>query len=1006
MLTLKNVVKIYNEKKKNPVCALDGISLDVPETGMLFILGKSGSGKSTLLNLIGGLDFPTDGEIIIDGKSSKDFAPRDYDGYRNSYVGFVFQEYNILDELTVEQNVALALQLQDKPNDKRAINDVLEKMELTGLNKRKPSTLSGGQRQRVAIARALIKNPKIIMADEPTGALDSKTGEQIFSVLKTLSKDRPVLVVSHDRGFAERYGDRIIELADGKILSDEESRGENAVSKNYEIISDGSVIIKDWRKITENEFKELIAEMRERNERTILITPPAEKAAAPKAEVAPAPVAKDEQTAKTAPAKDDEQTTNAAPRAKRDKKAIFAKSDLPIKHALRLAADSIKRKPIRLAFTVLLSVIAFTLFGISTALMLYDPAYSVSNAMKSSSYDSAVLLKEYDAHYTQITLRGNEYERSEQDTRLKTAFTENDLKNLNSNKLGLKFAGIIDLGAYNFDADGVSGYRSDNFAIEGFRIPYELQSYYGVTYFTGFSDCGEKFLTDNGFTRVAGRYPTNKNEIAISLYMFDAMTQSILSEPENDYIKSVSYEDIFGEELELGGMPLTICGIYDVGKIPEKFRELLNKKSELDFLTRRKMTEELTDVLKNSFHSLAFVSEDFYEAHKYDNVIFLSADAYGIRLSENPINRTVYESDSASIFTPSSVWKYDELVNFYDAEGNPVSNPVLSENDVYLSSLCVCQEAVELCDELEKAGYDNADFTRIKEILGNVKQSTLYSLSSKEITELTEKIFSVYKAYYKKDFPLPTKIYAKTYQGKETTLNVKGVYSFTGKSTDNRYNYLVSDEFRDKYCLKNYTSGGSVKTVYKTEYELSPETEKYGKVITLSDHSREKTKYALNAGQNGATYVMSNAIYEITVRTASVISQMKKIFYVAGAVMGLFAALMLFNFISSSITVKRREIGILRAVGANKTDVMKIFFTETLLITIVCFIFSAVAGGLICSLLNAYSLKNELMITILDYNALNVTILFIITLAVSFISTVFPVSQAANKPPADGIRGN
>lgn len=190
--------------------------------------------------------------------------------------------------------------------------------------------------------------------------------------------------------------------------------------------------------------------------------------------------------------------------------------------------------------------------------------------------------------------------------------------------------------------------------------------------------------------------------------------------------------------------------------------------------------------------------------------------------------------------------------------------------------------------------------------------------------------------------------------------------------------------------LKNYTSGGNVKTVYKTEYKLSPETEKYGKVITLSDHSLEKTKYALNAGQNGATYVMSNAIYEITVLTTSVITQMKKIFYVAGAVMGLFAALMLFNFISSSITVKRREIGILRAVGANKSDVMKIFFTETLLITLICFIFSAVASGIICSLLNAYSLKNELMITILDYNALNVAILFIITLAVSFISRCSP----------------
>lgn len=815
MLTLKNVVKIYNEKKKNPVRALDGISLDLPETGMIFILGKSGSGKSTLLNVIGGLDFPTGGEIIIDGKSSKEFAPRDYDGYRNSYVGFVFQEYNILDELTVEQNVALALQLQDKPDDKRAINGVLEKMELTGLNKRKPNTLSGGQRQRVAIARALIKDPKIIMADEPTGALDSKTGEQIFSVLKTLSKDRPVLVVSHDRGFAERYGDRIIELADGKILSDEESRGENVVSKNYEIINDGSVIIKDWRKITENEFKELIAEMRERNERTILTTPPAANAAAPKTEVIPsAPAETNVQTTETTAAEKDEQTAKPASNAKsgrsakndhgakRNKKALFAKSDLPMKHALKLAADSIKKKPIRLAFTVLLSVIAFTLFGISTALMLYDPAYSVSNAMKKSSYDSAVLLKEYDAHYTQTVLRNNEYESSEKNTRLKTAFTENDVENLNSNKLGLKFAGIIDLGAYNFDADGIAGYRSDNFAIEGFRIPFELQSYYGVTYFTGFSDCGEDFLTDNGFTRVAGRYPTNKNEIAISLYMFDAMTQSILSEPENDYMNSVSYEDIFGEELVLGGMPLTISGIYDVGKIPDKFRELLNKKSELDFLTRRKMTEELTDVLKNSFHSLAFVSEDFYQAHKYDNVIFRSADAHGIYISENPINKTVYESNSESIYTPSSVWKYDELVNFYDAKGNPIGKPALSENDVYLPAFYVCSEAVGLYEELENAGFDNADFARIKEILGDIKQSNLYSIPNKDVAELTEKTFSVYKAYYNKDFPLPTEIYAKTYQGKETTLNVKGVYSFTGKSTNNSYNYYVSDEFRDKYCLK------------------------------------------------------------------------------------------------------------------------------------------------------------------------------------------------------------
>lgn len=156
MLSLKNLVKTYNVKGKVPVRALDGITVDLPETGMVFLLGKSGSGKSTLLNVAGGLDFPTSGELIVDGKSSKYFSQSDYDGYRNAYVGFVFQEYNILEELTVEQNISLALQLQNKPNDKTAVNDILDRVELSGLNKRKPNTLSGGQRQRVAIARALI----------------------------------------------------------------------------------------------------------------------------------------------------------------------------------------------------------------------------------------------------------------------------------------------------------------------------------------------------------------------------------------------------------------------------------------------------------------------------------------------------------------------------------------------------------------------------------------------------------------------------------------------------------------------------------------------------------------------------------------------------------------------------------------------------------------------------------------------------------------------------------
>ena len=154
MLSVKDLVKVYKTKGGAEVRALDGVTLDFPDKGMVFLLGKSGSGKSTLLNVAGGLDRPDKGEIIVKGKSSKDFSASDFDSYRNTFIGFVFQEYNILNEFNVEQNISLALQLQNKKNDRAAVNALLEKVDLKGMGKRKPNTLSGGQKQRVAIACA------------------------------------------------------------------------------------------------------------------------------------------------------------------------------------------------------------------------------------------------------------------------------------------------------------------------------------------------------------------------------------------------------------------------------------------------------------------------------------------------------------------------------------------------------------------------------------------------------------------------------------------------------------------------------------------------------------------------------------------------------------------------------------------------------------------------------------------------------------------------------------
>lgn len=188
MLKINGVYKTYHPKKGVPVKALVNVSIDFQEKGLIFILGKSGSGKSTMLNIIGGLDKADQGDIIIKGKSSSQFKSSDFDNYRNTFVGFVFQEYNLLNDFNIGKNIALALELQGKKSDKASVDDILSKVDLLGYENRKVNELSGGQKQRVAIARALIKQPEIILADEPTGALDSVTGRQVFEILKKIRK--------------------------------------------------------------------------------------------------------------------------------------------------------------------------------------------------------------------------------------------------------------------------------------------------------------------------------------------------------------------------------------------------------------------------------------------------------------------------------------------------------------------------------------------------------------------------------------------------------------------------------------------------------------------------------------------------------------------------------------------------------------------------------------------------------------------------------------------------
>ncbi len=221
MLKLKHITKDY-VTKQNTVHVLKGITLNFRECEFVTILGQSGCGKTTLLNIIGGLDRYTDGDIIINGKSTKDFDDRDWDRYRNKQIGFVFQSYNLIPHLSVLSNVELALTLagRKKAECEAIALEALKKVGLEDQAYKKPNQLSGGQMQRVAIARALVNNPAIILADEPTGALDTESGKMVMNLLKEVAEDRLVIMVSHNADLAAEYSTRTVRIVDGKVVED------------------------------------------------------------------------------------------------------------------------------------------------------------------------------------------------------------------------------------------------------------------------------------------------------------------------------------------------------------------------------------------------------------------------------------------------------------------------------------------------------------------------------------------------------------------------------------------------------------------------------------------------------------------------------------------------------------------------------------------------------------------------------------------------------------------
>ena len=606
MLEIRNVTKIYRSKTGEEVKALDKVSITFPESGMVFILGKSGSGKSTLLNVMGGLDSYDEGEFIIKGKSSNDFVGSDFDAYRNTFIGFIFQEYNVLDDFSVGANIGLALELQGKKATDEKINEILAQVDLTNYAHRKPNELSGGQKQRVAIARALVKEPQIIMADEPTGALDSNTGKQIFDTLKELSREKLVLVVSHDRDFAERYADRIIELSDGRVIEDvtKHAHAAKQLSAGVHAINDHILRIEGGYKLTASDLEMINAYLASSGGDVILS---GDKRVNEELRSA-AGISKDGST-NVFESTDAERDIRVKSYEK--EKTKFIRSRLPMKNAVKMGSSGLKHKKFRLVMTVLLSLVAFAMFGLADTMAAYNKINAATDSIRQENIN-------YAAMSLGVRLTTTRADGESSVDYQAAALNDADIAYL-KNEVGLDFVPVY-TGGY--------GYHGDGFSLKNNFVDFEYNAVYSGK-LTGLVSMTDDMLASAGLS-VTGRLPQAKGEIAISELFYRQLKEfGFQYAGENGTVRiDADSLEISGEESKsVLNKPITlryenrdieyrftVVGVVNTGFDYDRYQSLIPSDDPLatgnNQIVDRVLTSELESVLAYSFHALGFVTNE------------------------------------------------------------------------------------------------------------------------------------------------------------------------------------------------------------------------------------------------------------------------------------------------------------------------------------------------------------------------------------------------------------
>lgn len=915
MIEIKNLTKIYRTKSNAPgVKAVDDISLTLGNSGLVFVLGRSGGGKSTFLNLLGGLDEPSAGEIIVDGTCISSLGKAGLDSYRNTYVGFAFQEYNLLEDRTVKANVSLALSLQGETNKDR-VDECLKIVGMDRFQNRKCTALSGGQKQRVALARALVKEPKMVLADEPTGALDSVTGTEIMGLLKDLSRERLVVVVSHDRAFAEKFADRIIEIADGKVISDS--------------------------------LKE---------EKATVETP-----------------------------------------------LSLKKSKLRFGSSLLMAFRSLGSKTSRLVTTMLLSVSAFAVFGVGNAVSNIDAAKAITSAVDASNNKEICIRYGHSDAVLQKVKEDEIREKTKNQIFFKEVF---DASKLNGGEIK-----VVDKGAKNELVK---------------QSPYTRV--YDITEINSFTCFDENDLNASGFD-LEGSFPILENEIAISKVVYDGLSRSVGLSTYEGLVLNVGYQNI---EYKVVGV---VDNHFDSSKYDGLKKRDLEKNEELN--------NQLESDLENGFSSTVYVSKTFYEkncsevyaklclnslkdgfidtigyyeiptiagsleALYKDYECFVAEDyclshddfdfdksSGKITISAYWLNKNGYEETGSEY---SSDHKYTYTVS--DPDGNyVVEYQYDSERGVWLKhsekddpriveainidlGFPTKREFLEKCFVMPK-GH------KTEELLQN--EESFINLSDDEV------ICSYYQDEFTNEFSSCYYELEKGNSDLESSFNEKGfglsklrAIFFDGGLYGTKIfkHNLVVSQSNCQYLEHNSEGAHAIKAVLTDDSTLNREFISYFMEINpfIVWHHSSKTVYEYS----GFFGYPTDVVYLATIITLAVMS-----------------SLILMNFIGISISYGKKEMGILRALGARNKDILFVYFLEGLLIALIDGFASIAVSLVACSVIN-YSIGLSLgfKISMVSLSFFEPLVIFALSILSSLVAVSFPIWRNKNKKPVDAIRG-